>query len=57
MEKEWDAFTQINNGKITCITDDQTAFDNLINSGKLQMDGNYFRSFQDVVVGLYVKLC
>jgi hypothetical protein len=57
MEKEWDAFTQINNGKITCITDDQTAFDNLINSGKLKMDGNYFRSFQDVVVGLYVKLC
>ena len=57
MEKEWDAFTQINEGKITCITDNQEEFDNLIKSGKLKMDGNYFRSFQDVVVGLYVKLC
>jgi hypothetical protein len=57
MEKKWDAFTQINDGKITCITDDQAAFDKLINSGKLKMDGNYFRSFQDIVVGLYVKLC
>lgn len=57
MEKEWDAFTQINEGKITCITDDQKAFDELIKTGKLKMDGNYFRSFQDVVVGLYVKLC
>lgn len=57
MEKEWDAFTQINEGKITCITDDQKAFDQLIKTGKLKMDGNYFRSFQDIVVGLYVKLC
>lgn len=57
MEKKWDAFTQINDGKITCITDNQTEFDKLINSGKLKMDGNYFRSFQDIVVGLYVKLC
>lgn len=57
MEKKWDAFTQINEGKITCITDNQTAFDKLIKTGKLKMDGNYFRSFQDTVVGLYVKLC
>jgi hypothetical protein len=57
MDKEWDAFTQINNGKITCITDDQKEFDKLIESGKLKMDGNYFRSFQDMTVGLYVKLC
>ncbi len=56
MEKKWDAFTQINNGKVTCITDDQEAFDILIETGKLKMDGNYFRSFQDMVVGLYVKL-
>jgi hypothetical protein len=57
MDKEWDAFTQINNGKITCITDNQEEFDKLIESGKLKMDGNYFRSFQDMTVGLYVKLC
>ena len=57
MEKKWDAFTQINEGKITCITDDLKAFDKLIKSGTLKMDGNYFRSFQDNVVGLYVKLC
>lgn len=57
MEKKWDAFTQINDGKITCITEDQEAFDNLIKNGKLKIDGNYFRSFQDIPVGLYVKLC
>lgn len=57
MEKDWDAFTQINGGKITCITDDQEAFDKLIKDGKLKIDGNYFRSFQDIPVGLYVKLC
>jgi hypothetical protein len=56
MEKKWDAFTQINNGKVTCITDNQKEFDKLIKTGKLKMDGNYFRSFQDMVVGLYVKL-
>jgi hypothetical protein len=57
MEKKWDAFTQINNSKITCITDDQDEFDKLIRNDKLKMDGNYFRSFQDITVGLYVKLC
>jgi hypothetical protein len=57
MEKKWDAFTQIDNSKITCITDDQTKFNDLISVGKLKMSGNYFRSFQDITVGLYVKLC
>lgn len=57
MEKKWDAFTQIDNSKITCITDDQEKFNNLISEGKLKMSGNYFRSFQDITVGLYVKLC
>ena len=58
MEKKWDAFTQINGGKIICITDNQEEFDKLIKLGKLKMDGNgnYFRSFQDIPVGLYVKL-
>lgn len=57
MEKKWDVFTQIDESKITCITDDQRSFDKLIKNGKLKIVGNYFRSFQDVVVGLYVKLC
>ena len=56
MEKEWDAFTQINEGRITCISDDKKEFAKLIKSGKIVMDGNYFRSFKDMVVGLYIKL-
>jgi hypothetical protein len=56
MEKKWDFFTQVNDGKIVCISDDQTKFNKLIIEGKLVMDGNYFRSFQDTTVGFYVKL-
>lgn len=56
MEKEWDIFTQINEDRITCISDDKEEFTKLIKSGKIVMDGNYFRSFKDMVVGLYVKL-
>ncbi len=56
MEKKWDVFTQINEDKITCISDDKVAFAKLIKNNKIVMDGNYFRSFQDMVVGLYVKL-
>jgi hypothetical protein len=56
MPKAWDAFTQIDGGRITCITHDQQQFDGLIAAGKLRVTGNYFRSFQDVPVGLYVEL-
>jgi hypothetical protein len=57
MEKKWDAFTQIDNGRISCITDDIKQFNQMVDSGKLKMDGCYFRSNQPITVGLYVKLC
>jgi hypothetical protein len=57
MEKKWDAFTQIDNGRISCITDDNKQFNQIVDSGKLKMDGCYFRSNQPITVGLYVKLC
>lgn len=57
MEKKWDAFTQIDNGRISCITDNNEQFNQIVDSGKLKMDGCYFRSNQPITVGLYVKLC
>jgi hypothetical protein len=57
MEKNWDAFTQIDNGRITCITDDIKNFNTLVDNGGIKMDGCYFRSNQPNTVGLYVKLC
>lgn len=56
MEKNWDAFTQINESKIVSISDNQKDFDKLISTGKLKIYGNYFRSFQDIPVGLYATL-
>ena len=54
MDKKWDAFTQISDGRIISITDDPILFDKLIDSGKLLMDGCYFRSNQHATAGLYV---
>jgi len=56
MDKKWDAFTQINEGRIISITDDPKKFDELVDTDILKMDDPYFRSFQDTVVGMYVKL-
>lgn len=56
MDKEWDAFTVIDNTKITCLDKDEKQFAKLVESGKVVVSGSYFRSFQDTNVGLYINL-
>jgi hypothetical protein len=56
MDKRWDAFTVIDNNKITCLDKDEKRFDKLVESGEVVVSGSYFRSFQDTNVGLYIQL-
>ena len=53
--KLWDAFTVLDNGNVFCITSDHKKFAKLVDTGKLKITGDYFRSFQDTNVGLYCE--
>ena len=56
MQKEWDAFTVIDNAAVKCLHNDDDAFANMVESGDVEVTGNYFRSFQETKIGLYVKI-
>ena len=56
MPKKWDAFTVIDNGGVKCLTSDNNAFDEMVEAGVIKVTANYFRSFQAVKIGLYVKI-
>jgi hypothetical protein len=56
MEKKWDSFTVLSDNSIRAITPNESTFNSMVDSGKIYVSENYFRSFQDVKVGLYVKL-
>lgn len=55
-EKLWDSYTVINNGKISSLSREKSQFDKLVNEGYIKVTENYFRSFQDTNVGLYVTI-
>lgn len=52
-EKLWDAFTILDKGQVYTITPNQKSFEKLVNTGKIKVYADYFRSFQDINVGLY----
>jgi hypothetical protein len=56
MSKEWDAYTVINEGVVTCLDNSDENFNKKIDAGRMVISGNYFRSFQDTPVGLYVTI-
>ena len=53
--KLWDAFTVISDGVVSCITSCEKSFAKMVNTGKIKVTGDYFRSFQDMNVGLYCE--
>ncbi len=56
MPKKWNVFTQIDNGVIKCLTADSNAFNEMVESATIKVTANYFRSFQNEKIGLYVKI-
>lgn len=57
MEKEWDAFTVLDGKQIKCLPNDGKVFAEMVDSGRVIITGNYFRSFQNVKIGLYIGVC
>lgn len=56
MEKEWDAFTVLDGSQIKCLPNDGKVFAEMVDSGRVIITGNYFRSFQNVKIGLYIEV-
>jgi hypothetical protein len=54
--KLWDSYTVIDNGTVSSLNTENNQFDKLVNEGIIKVSGNYFRSFQDTNVGLYVTI-
>jgi len=57
MEKEWDAFTVLDGKQIKCLPNDGKIFAEMVDSGRVIITGNYFRSFQNAKIGLYIGVC
>ena len=56
MTKKWDAFTMIDSdGRITVITTNLDEFNSKVDSDKIYVTGDYFRSFQNNKIGLYCE--
>jgi hypothetical protein len=56
MTKKWEAFTMIDSdGRITTITTNLDEFDSKVDSDKIYVTGDYFRSFQNNNIGLYCE--
>lgn len=55
-DKLWDSYTVIDNGTISSLGTQKSQFDKLVNEGYIVVTENYFRSFQDTNVGLYVTI-
>jgi len=56
MNKQWDAFTVLDGNQIKCLPNDETVFAEMVDSGRVTITGNYFRSFQNTRVGLYIRI-
>ena len=54
--KLWDSYTVIDGGHVSSLNTETNQFDKLVNEGIIKVSGNYFRSFQDNNVGLYVTI-
>lgn len=54
--KLWDSYTVIDNGQVSSLNSKTNQFDKLVNEGIIKVSGNYFRSFQDTNIGLYVTI-
>ena len=54
--KLWDSYTVIDNGQVSSLNTETNQFDKLVNEGIIKVSGNYFRSFQDTNIGLYVTI-
>ncbi len=54
MKKKWEVFTIIeSNGRITTITSDLDEFEDKVDNNKIVVTADYFRSFQNINIGLY----
>jgi hypothetical protein len=54
--KLWDSYTVIDGSKVSSLSTGNNQFDKLVNEGIIKVCGNYFRSFQDTNIGLYVTI-
>lgn len=54
--KLWDSYTVITEDKVSSLSKSNVAFNQLVNNDQIIVTSNYFRSFQDTNVGLYVEL-
>jgi len=54
--KLWDSYIVIDNGKISSLDAQPLNFNKLVDENCIKVTGNYFRSFQDNNIGLYVTI-